>query len=128
MPELNELCFDYGHEEIDFNSNAKNLINVERIYFRNTQVENIISFIRYAPKVKEIQVDNLQEGTHFQNGIIDLKALDKERSELPGVCKITIYVSEKVFLSTKRALMKSELGLVTIKRAEAVEWKHVFDY
>lgn len=132
LPELKELCLrglilfqSISPNKTDYYEHmAKSLINVQRVFFDFATSDDIIPFIRYAPKVKEIKVDRLKRGRYFKEGVVNLAALNKERKELACANKITIYVSENVFLSTKMAIMKTEYSLVTLKRAYAVEWTH----
>lgn len=126
MPYLRELSIYHFNLIPDVNFVAKKFKNVERVFFRKGRPEDIIAFIRYASKVKEIKVHNLQEGAHFQNGIIDLLALNNERKRLAGACKVTIYVEEVTFLSTKFSKVKTEFSLITLKRVDAVEWSPDF--
>lgn len=44
---------------------------------------------------------------------INLSALNDERENLPGACKVTIHVREDVYFETKRAI---EYSLIDIKR------------
>ncbi|XP_055296165.1 uncharacterized protein LOC129565373 [Sitodiplosis mosellana] len=127
-PDIEELGIRYVGDYIALDAVAKSLMNVERVCIGQGKVEDIIPFLRYARKVKEIKVGRLNGGAHFENGVIDLPALNKERKGLAGASKITIYVHEDVFLATKMALMKTDFSLVTLKRAEAVEWIHQLRY
>lgn len=130
MPDLRELCFGSPSnlDHVDIDSVSKNLANIERINFEKCKAIAVLPFLRYSPKVKEIKVDKLKEGTYFKNGIIDLSALNKERKALAGTCKVTIYVEEDIFLSTKFAITKTEYNMVTLKRSKAVEWTHDLKY
>ncbi|XP_031637986.1 uncharacterized protein LOC116350356 [Contarinia nasturtii] len=120
MTDLQELGINYDGDFDDFETIAKNLVNVERIYFNHIQSDTLIPFIRHAQRVREIKIDHLNEGICFENGVINLKALNKERMALNCARKITIYVKENIFLATKWATNCTELGLVTLKRIEAM--------
>lgn len=65
---------------------------------------------------------------YLVKGVIDLTALNEERSKLNGATKVIIYVEERIFLATKFAKANIELSLVMLKRAKAVKWTHHFDY
>lgn len=121
MPKLRELGIGfYGDNDFeDLETVAKNLVNVERINFIRIKSDTIIPILRHAPRVKDIKVDHLDEGTHFKNDVINLFALNEERKTLARACKVTIYVDEKCFLSTKWATSNIDLSLVTLKRNEA---------
>ena len=126
MPDLRELCITNDANVKNWESVAKSFINIERVYFREAKADVIALFLRYAPKIKEIKVQNLQNGTCFETEFIELSALNKKRKQLSGACKATIYVSENVFLSTKFARARTEFNLVHLKRAEAADWTHEF--
>ncbi|XP_055306167.1 uncharacterized protein LOC129570540 [Sitodiplosis mosellana] len=122
-PDLRELCIEDDEYFENWQSMATNLVNIERIYFMQAKADVIASFMRYAPKLKEIKVQYLLGGTHFERGgVINLSGLNKERKRLAGACKVTIYVDENVFLSTKFAKAKIEFSLVILKRVQAVDW------
>lgn len=127
MPELNDLWFRFGVKLKDLDSVVRSLLNVNRVHFDVAKANCIASLVRYAPQVKEVKVKKLREGAHFEDGVIDLFALNRDRKRLVNACKITIYVNENIFLSTKRVMGKTELGLITLKRAEAIKWTNVFE-
>lgn len=126
MPDLREFCI---RSELDFNK-LRNVLehfgNVERIFFEETTSNKIVDLVQRFAKVKEIKVNELREGTHFNDGVVDVSALNNERKHLEGACKTTIYVSEAIFLATKWAMAKIEFSLIELKRSEAVDWKHQF--
>lgn len=127
MPELKELLIGPLNRHVDLDTLAQSLISVERVHFIKAKSDQIIPFVRYAPKVKEVKIDELTDGTHFENGIIDISALNKGREGLPGAEKLTIYVDESTFLSTKMVTTKTQFNLVTLKRTQAVEWIHQYN-
>lgn len=97
---------------------AKNIPNVEHIYLRTAKLTDILPFIRLSASVREIRVADLENGTYFQNGIINLNALNEERRKLNGAKKITIYVWEQICLSMKWAGIKTSCTLLELRRAE----------
>ncbi|XP_031637985.1 uncharacterized protein LOC116350355 [Contarinia nasturtii] len=119
MSNLREFGTKFGSQLGDYETIAKNLVNVERIYFYQMKSDTFIPFMRFAPRVEEIKIDNLCEGIYFNDGIINLTALNEERKTLNRARKITIYVKENVFLATKWATKSTELDLITLKRIEA---------
>lgn len=128
MPNLKELGFKFDYENFNFDSVASSLIDVERVYFNCTKTDAIVSFMRFAPNLKEIKVDSFKIGGHFKNDYIDLFALNRERESLAEAKKITMYVNEGVYLSTKmKNFMKTELSLLTLKRVETLEWVRIFN-
>lgn len=118
MPNLKELYFNHYVWISNFEPSAKNLDNVERVYFESTEANYIMLLLRYASKVKEIMVRYLESST-AENEVIDLVAWNKERKQLIGASKVTIYVDERIFLLTKFAKANIELSLVTLKRFKA---------
>lgn len=127
MPEIRELALLSDRYFEDLESVARNLLNLERIFFKMAKSSVIAPFLRCSIKLKEIKIDELDEGLHFTNDVIDLTALNKERGTMKAAAKVTIYVQESIFLATKFANSNTNLSLVTLKRAEAVEWKHEFN-
>lgn len=138
MPDLLELCFTELNEpqHCDMDSAAKDLVNLQRVWFETGKIDDIIPFIRYARKVEKIKIDSFENikndglevidpstNKFFKDGIIDLQALNKEREGLDGASNVTIYVEEHIFLSTKFATKEMyKFELVTLKRAQAVKW------
>lgn len=105
---------------------AKRFANVERIFIQTAGPVDILPFIRYSAKVKTIYVGLLLDGTHYENNVVDLVALNKARKRLHGACKLTIYVEEKVFLATKWAAEPTKCSLIELNRAGATEWNPKF--
>lgn len=59
--------------------------------------------------------------------ILDLPALNRERAKLPGARKITIFVRDDVFLSTKWAMNGDiNLSFIELRRSDSYEWNHHF--
>lgn len=100
---------------------AINLLNLERIIFREASTNDILPFICHARKLKEIRVCSLKKGIYFDNGYLNLHKLNEEREKLNGARTVMIYVDEKVFLATKWKSVKSETVLVEIRRISAYE-------
>ncbi|XP_031635735.1 uncharacterized protein LOC116348765 [Contarinia nasturtii] len=131
LPELKEFCImmdEDPDEAFSFETVAKDLVNVERVYLRLVDSDQLTQLIRHAPKVKEIKVEQLVEGTYFERLVIDLPALNNERKQLAGACKITLYVDDFVFVTTKYALFQTDFSKIELKRADAVEWEHSIFY
>lgn len=126
MPEIKELGFFRDGYSDNYEEIAKNLVNLERIYFKRAHRNVITPFLKFATKLKKIKIDHLVDTTHLKNDVINLVALNKERSSLNGANRVTIYVEEHIFLKTKFALNKTALSLISLKRAETIEWTHQF--
>lgn len=117
LPYLRELGICYDGNFDDFETIAKNLLRVDCVYFSHARSDTLIPFIKYAALVQKIKIDHLDEGTFFENGIINLVELNEIRKTLTYACPIKIYVSEKIFLATKWAL-NTEMDFVRLKRIE----------
>lgn len=63
----------------------------------------------------------------FSDGkILNLIALNKERAKLQNARKMTIYVRDDVFLTTKWAMKHGDINLrfIEMKRSDSYEWNH----
>lgn len=117
------LCPIYN----DLTSLARDFINVERVYFWKAAPKHILSFMRFAKKLKKLKIQNLDEDTGSKH-ILDLFEMNKVRGKLYGARKVTIYVKERIFLATKFATNNKDYEFVEIKRAESYQWEHHFGY
>lgn len=59
--------------------------------------------------------------------VIPLTALNKERKNLPGAKKVTLYVEEYIYLATKYFIQQTDLDLISLKCIESYRWEHDFD-
>lgn len=108
-----------------FDQIAKDLVNLERVYFWKANLFNIIPFLRHSAKLRKIKVQHFETDADF---VSILTAANKERGHLIGAQKVTIYVNECVFLEFKWATNSTDLGFIHLKRADAYEWEHHFGY
>lgn len=120
--EFKELSFGFDSDIMNLEAFAENLSNIERIYFRFADFNTILTFIRHSPRLREIIVNQLyqRDGKYFKDDIIDVAALNKERSQLFYKRKVTVYVNEKIFLATKYATNNTNYDLVAVKRLVAL--------
>lgn len=123
---IKELSFRMSSDALKALEN--NFNNIDRICMVYAEFADILPFIRFSKKIKQIEVCHFgqTEEIHFKDDIIDVIALNKERKKLKGAGKITIYVEEKVFLDTKLATGIPVNSLVQVKRSIARERKHCF--
>lgn len=98
---------------------AKNLIKLEGIRLTNATFKNILAYIRYAPNLKSIQIQNLLIKDHVNNEVLDISLLNRERQKLIGANRVVIYVKEQLFLLTKWATKRINLDLIELKRIES---------
>lgn len=113
---LKELNLFYGSEIPNAETLAQNMPSVERMYVRKAKSTDILPFISFSPNLQEIRVKHLEDGTHFENHIIDLAALSKERQQLAGAKKLTLYVDETIVLKMKWASVSTRRPLIEVKR------------
>lgn len=120
IPSLKELNID---ARCDFNDKYANVRNViERLSCDITYSNVILAFVGYFPKLKHFQIQKMNDAYK-----LNLLELNKERENLPGACKTTIYINEKVFLTTKWANMKTNYNLIELKRVHACDWNQFFE-
>lgn len=125
LPDLKELCIGYSvNRDLDrIDRITSNLMNVERIHFHTITSNEMMSFIRHAANVREIKISALKGGIYFENNIVDVSQLNKEREKLMNACKVTIYIQENAFLATKWAGKKTIYPIVELKRSQAIDWQ-----
>ncbi|XP_031638902.1 uncharacterized protein LOC116351014 [Contarinia nasturtii] len=119
MPKLKILGFN--HSSVITLPN--NLMDIERIYMEKATFNEVLQFIRYAPRVTHIKIYSLNDGTYFNNKVLDLEALNEDRKVLQGARKITIYVDEEIFLATKWTYQTTKIQNIEIKRSQSTEWE-----
>lgn len=129
LKNLEELHAYTSEKICDLDILATDLIHLNRIHFVVANINDIIPFIRRSKKVQKIKVKLLRPGTHFNinTKVIDLLALNSEREQLPRAQKITLYVTEEIYLATKWALGEINFELIRLKRLESFDWNHDFD-
>lgn len=122
LKELNVYAYEFFE---DLEISASNLVNVEQVYIAFASINDTMPFVRRCANVKQIKINHLENGIYFKNGIIDLSALNTERKKLNGAHKITMYVSEKIYLANKW-MSKTNFDLVELKRNQSCKQQNVF--
>lgn len=100
------------------------MVNLELVNFRVPTLEEILSFIRYAAKLKKIKIITFERMPNNGEDGLDLAAWNKQRLELSGARKVTVYVPEYVYLATKWATNKAEYSLIKLKRSDSYDWEN----
>lgn len=131
LPELRslvELCVYKKSSKIDLDHVLDELVNLKRIYFCFSHLDDIIPFIQRSASLERIRVDCLRYGPQFNENtkVIDLPTLNRLRQQLPGARKITFYVREDVYLATKWTLKTTDFPLICLKRNESFRWDNDF--
>lgn len=120
---IKELDISSGLDILDIEMLPDKLPNLERIHFSEANADHILPFIRFSPRLKQVKIGDLKDGTHMTDGILDIETLNNQRMALPKARKVTIYVNETVFLATKWA-RKSAMyfDCVELRRGESITW------
>lgn len=107
---------------------ASFLSNVDCVHVEVTKSTDLLRFVRHSPRVREFHFNIILGVGGSENGaIIDVVALNREREQLAGARKQTIYVPEAHFLATKWTGMPTNGSLVQLKRNEACRQEHAFN-
>lgn len=113
---LRELTFRLCRDVEDSETISNNLTNVQRIDIEYASVNMILPFIRRCSKLKQIKIQHLLwNGPSSRTCIIDLRALNDQRSKLANSQKIAIFVHEFVYLRNKWK-QNIDLSLIELKR------------
>lgn len=129
LTNLREICFQKSQFIADVNLMARSLTNLEQIYFHKANITHIMPFVREAKKLKKIRINQLEDKKCFHQSeiTISLAALNEERKLLQGATKLTLYVSENVYFTTKSANWRTDLELINLKNFRSCLWKPTFD-
>lgn len=119
LPDIKEISFDSFNEPHQF----ANVKNVERLYFRKLNPDEIMLVIREFPKLTLLKFYELANDAET----INLSALNREREKVTGASKVTIYVDEKIFLATKWTAPKIEYSLIELKRSQTYYWEKLLE-
>lgn len=103
---------------------AKNLVNLQRLFIQCADLEDILTFLKFSRNLRIIQVKYL-EINRCIGKILNLPELNKARMQLKNARKVTIFIDETLFLTTKFAF-GTKFPLIEIKMSESYEWKHHF--
>ncbi|XP_031639430.1 uncharacterized protein LOC116351467 [Contarinia nasturtii] len=100
---------------------CNDVVNVKRLYLNTVSAFDILPIIQQAKNVKKIK---FHPKTEFKSNVLKLEFLNAEREKLDGAKKVTIYVPDDVFATTKWATKNgnTDLGSVEIKRIESYDW------
>lgn len=113
VPQLKEFCIDFVGHEIDniLDVLVESFQNIERIHFGMAYFNSILPFICRSAKLEKIKIKSPKNDAPYCNEeVIDLQALNRERMKCTNAIKVTIYVSENVYVKTKEAFMWTEFS------------------
>lgn len=117
-------CPQSGSETLEV---AKTLVNLEEISLPRSQLQttldDILPFVFYNKNLQRINVPfdfdhktALEESRCFEDFPLNLAVLNIKRKKLNNAKKVTIYVSESVYLHTKRTVGQTNFDLIELKK------------
>lgn len=115
LTKLKELEINNSINSKDIEMFATNLVNLERLSLLDTTVNDIEPFVRCLAKLHRLRVQ-------FNEGSLNLAALNRERGKLTGARKLIIYVSNNVFLATKWNTANGVTNFDFIEMRRASQW------
>lgn len=128
LKNLEEIYVDRSKYIADLEILPYNLINFKRIHFYAASIDDIMPLIKRSVKMQRIKVDILEGGVHFNENtkVIDLLTLNRTREQLTDAKKMTLYVTDRIYLATKWAMKGTDFGFIRLKRLSSYEWHHDF--
>lgn len=122
---LKELAIMNTPPEFDMETLAHGLINLEQLYLCNATFSNLLPFIRYSVKLNRIV---MKDEIHLNENIFNVRTLNNQRKMLKNPHKLTIYVSDELFIATKWATTNGviDLKFIKIQRCDSYRWDHYY--
>lgn len=128
LTDLEELFMGSSNFIADLKDLPAKLINLKRVQFLITSLNDILILIRGARKLNKLKFNLIRnESSDEFIDFLDLLMLNKEREKLSGASKIIIYVREKIYLATKWTIKCTNYTFIEMKRATSYDWRHEFD-
>lgn len=117
LTKLEDLFISCAYSVSNWAKLPDHLVNIRRMGCQSASADELFMFISRSPKLNKITVSELSRGIHFNGDtlVVDLVALNNERKKLKGADKITIYLSEEIYLTTKRAFNETNFNLIQLK-------------
>lgn len=123
LTELHTFCGNFNMEK-----SVNNLTSLEKIVFREANIDDVVSVIRKCVKLKVIKVRTLNEKSRpsaifdgkksFSHNALNVVALNEQRKQLQGAGKVTIFVNEDIFLATKwTTANETNHSLIEVRRS-----------
>lgn len=117
MLNLTELRIDKSAYIINQEILATRLVQLEKLVFDFAFSDDILPFIRLSTKLIDLTIKLLGRGEYFQNDILDLMGLSRIRRKIGS--KLTLFVSEDIYVCTKNGIRYSDSLLIELKRIES---------
>lgn len=121
LMKLKELDISKGSDVTDLELFPIKFPELEQIQFAEATIDHMLPFIVASKKLKTIKINQLSYGTHLEQGVLDLFALNEKRKQLIKPRKVVIYANETVFLATKWASNELKFDLVELRRGESID-------
>lgn len=95
--------------------------NLDRLNLSRAFLQQIQPFIGQSIKLKEIIIYDFITPIllHIHNLVINLITMNKKRQELPKARKITMYVPESLYFTTKWAKNNTDYNLIELKHIDS---------
>lgn len=122
---LTTLGISDGDDIIHMEEMPRKLPNLERIQFWDATTDHIFPFIRGSPKLEEVKIGRLSDGSHYTRGFFNLAVFNEERKRLNSVRKVIIYVSENHVVGHIWSNHRISYEFVELQRIEWSEWKEL---
>lgn len=100
------------------------LPNLERIYFREANIQEIRPFICGSTKLKTMKIFRVvhSDRLYCVSEFPKLFEMNKEHKKLVGARKVAIYICEGLILVSKWAKKATNLDLIELRRFDSLEW------
>lgn len=117
LQRIEELNVERTDHIKDIEAMAENLVNLKILHIEETDTTSIMPLIKRAKQLEKIQIDRV-----LGDGLINVTALNRERSKVPTAKTITLYVKEHFFLANKRAMRAIDLDFIKLQRCTSIGW------
>lgn len=145
LNQLNELQIEGSDQITNLDTITTDLTNLEYIHFEHAQLDHIYELVSRVAQLKTIAVNNFTNKNHDdrqwmhptgynrevnrpKNIIFNLRKLENERKRLHNARKVTLYVEEEVYLTTKWAMKQTDYEFIRLQRIESYEQDKNFTF
>lgn len=113
LTQLKELKMNDPKMCTNIENLATEFLQLERIFFTNSALDDIEPFLKYTAKLKEIHLFGfIRNGKH----IINLSTLNDARMKLTYASKVTIHVNESIYFVIKWTNTTTNFKFIELKR------------
>lgn len=119
---LRELWLCTNHTPSHMQTLAKDLINLERLYFCITTTDHMLPFFQHSKSLKVLRVKDFLGGDLLTGDALDLIVLNAVRAELGTKRRVFVYLNERNYLATKWKTKHLNLPLIVLARGESIDF------